>query len=252
MPSDANRPEVNMVLGASGGIGSALCRRLAARGSRLWLGARNADRLAELGSELEADWSAIDATDAAAVEELVQEAVTAHGHVTGITNCVGSILLKPAHRTSDEEWNATMAANLGSAFATVRAAAKTMRQTGGSVVLISSGAALTGFPNHEAIAAAKAGIVGLMRAAAASYASSGLRFNAVAPGLVRTELTKGLWSSESAAAGSQALHALGRLGEPDDVASIIAWLLDPAHEWVTGQVFGIDGGLAHIRPRPKK
>jgi len=252
MSSEANRPEVNVVLGASGGIGSALCRRLAARGSRLWLGARHADRLADLAAELGAEWSALDATDPAAVEKLVQDAAAAHGHLTGITNCVGSILLKPAHRTSDDEWNATLGANLGSAFATVRADAKTMRQTGGSVVLISSGAALTGFPNHEAIAAAKAGIVGLMRAAAASYASSGLRFNAVAPGLVRTEMTRALWSNESAAAGSQALHALGRLGEPDDVASIIAWLLDPSNAWVTGQVFGVDGGLAHVRPRPKR
>jgi NAD(P)-dependent dehydrogenase (short-subunit alcohol dehydrogenase family) len=252
MSSDANRPEVNVVLGASGGIGSALCRRLAARGSRLYLAARNSKRLADLASELDAEWSALDATHPPEVEKLVQDAVATQGHVTGITNCTGSLLLKPAHRTSDEQWNATVATNLGSAFATVRAAAKAMRQSGGSVVLISSAAALTGFPNHEAIAAAKAGIVGLMRAAAASYASSGLRFNAVAPGLVRTEMTRSLWSNELAAAGSAAMHPLGRIGEPEDVASLIGWLLDPANHWVTGQLFGVDGGLAHVRSRAKR
>jgi NAD(P)-dependent dehydrogenase (short-subunit alcohol dehydrogenase family) len=252
MSTDANRPEVNVVLGATGGVGSALCRILVSRGSGLYLGARNSDRLAGLASDLDAPWSSLDATDPTQVEQLVNEAKSKHGYITGVANCVGSLLLKPAHRTTPEEWDATLAANLGSAFATVRAAASAMRQEGGSVVLVASAAALTGFPNHEAIAAAKAGIVGLTRSAAASYASSGLRFNAVAPGLTRTEMTRSLWNSEIASSGSVAMHALGRLGEPEDVASLIAWLLDPANNWVTGQLFGVDGGLAHIRTRPRR
>jgi NAD(P)-dependent dehydrogenase (short-subunit alcohol dehydrogenase family) len=205
-----------------------------------------------LASDLDASWSSIEASDATQVEQLVNEAKTKQGYVTGIANCVGSLLLKPAHRTTREEWDATLAANLGSAFSTVRAAACALRQEGGSVVLVASAAALTGFPNHEAIAAAKAGIVGLTRAAAASYASSGLRFNAVAPGLTRSEMTRGLWNSEIASSGSVAMHALGRLGEPEDIASLMAWLLDPGNDWVTGQVFGVDGRLAHVRPRQRR
>jgi NAD(P)-dependent dehydrogenase (short-subunit alcohol dehydrogenase family) len=250
--SDSNRQEVNVVVGATGGIGSALCRELAARGSRLYLAARDPERLSHLTSEMESLSSAIDATDPAQVEQVVNAARSEYGQVTGIANCVGSLLLKPAHQTSLEQWNATIAANLGSAFSTVRAAANAMRKEGGSVVLISSAASLTGFANHEAIAAAKAGIVGLTRSAAASYCSSGIRFNAVAPGLVRTEMTKRLWSTEMAAAGSTALHPLGRLGTPEDVASLIAWLLDPKNDWITGQILGVDGGLATVRGRARK
>jgi NAD(P)-dependent dehydrogenase (short-subunit alcohol dehydrogenase family) len=252
MSADSNEPEVNVVLGATGGIGSAVCRALAARGSRLYLAARSSERLSSLASELDAAWSEVDATNPDQVEQLLTQASSEFGRVSGVANCVGSLLLKPAHRTSTDEWNETLSKNLGSAFATVRAAANVMRDSGGSVVLLSSAAATTGLPNHEAIAAAKAGIIGLMRAAAASYASSGLRVNAVAPGLIRTEMTRHLWSNDLAAAGSVAMHPLGRLGEPEDVASLLAWLLDPSNNWVTGQVFGVDGGLAHVRSRAKK
>lgn len=118
-------------------------------------------------------------------------------------------------------------------------------------MLVSSAAARIGFANHEAIAAAKAGVIGLTLSAAATYASRGLRFNAVAPGLVRTPMTERITANESAAEASIAMHALGRLGEPADVAGLIAWLLDPRNSWITGQVFGVDGGLASLRSRRK-
>jgi len=124
-----------------------------------------------------------------------------------------------------------------------------MTRTGGTVVLTSSASARLGLANHEAIAAAKAGVIGLMLSAAASYAGRRIRVNAVAPGLVRTALTEALTGAETTLQASAALHPLGRIGEPDEVASAIAWLLDPAQAWVTGQVFGIDGGLATVRSR---
>ena len=145
----------------------------------------------------------------------------------------------------------TIATNLTSAFATVRGGAKVLRKDGGTIVLITTAAARIGLPNHEAIAAAKAGVIGLMQSAAASYASRGIRVNAVAPGLVRTGLTERIWANEKSAEFSRSMHALGRLGEPKDVASLLVWLLDPENDWVTGQVFGIDGGLGtlHVTSR---
>jgi 3-oxoacyl-[acyl-carrier protein] reductase len=118
-------------------------------------------------------------------------------------------------------------------------------------VLVSSAAALAGLSNHDAIAAAKAGVVGLMLSAAASYATQGLRINAVAPGLTQTPLTAALTASEGSRKVSESMHALGRLGEPDDVARGVAFLLDPANDWITGQVLGIDGGLGHVRPKQR-
>lgn len=109
-------------------------------------------------------------------------------------------------------------------------------------------AARLGLVNHEAIAAAKAGVIGLTLSAAATYASKGIRVNAVAPGLVRTPLTARITSNEATLNASTAMHALGRVGEPEDVASAIAWLLDPAQAWVTGQVI-VGGGLAMLRSR---
>lgn len=82
--------------------------------------------------------------------------------------------------------------------------------------------------------------------------SQGIRFNVVAPGLVKTKLTRRIWKSERAEASSRSMHALGRLGTSEEVASLVAWLLQPTNSWVTGEVFSIDGGLAniHLQSRP--
>jgi NAD(P)-dependent dehydrogenase (short-subunit alcohol dehydrogenase family) len=162
---------------------------------------------------------------------------------------VGSILLKPAHLTSEAEYLATIQANITAAFATVRSAAKAMGEHGGSIALVSSTAARIGLPNHEAIAAAKAAIEGLTRSAAATYAPKNIRVNAVAPGLVRTPLAARITGNEAALKMSTAMHPLGRIGEPGDVAAALEWFLHPTQSWVTGQILGIDGGLADLKLR---
>jgi NAD(P)-dependent dehydrogenase (short-subunit alcohol dehydrogenase family) len=238
-----------LVIGAAGGIGSALVRRLVASGGKVFLAGRDASRLESLATELGMPWGTVEATDPDAVDALADRAASELGGLDGLANCAGSILLKPAHLTSTADWNATIATNLTSAFGCVRAAGRLMKGEGGSVVLVSSAAARVGLANHEAIAAAKAGIIGLVLSAAATYAKQKVRFNAVAPGLVRTPLSKGLLSSELAEKASVGMHPLGRLGEPDEVAAAIQWFLDPAQGWITGQVLGIDGGLADLRGR---
>ena len=238
-----------LVIGAAGGIGSALVRRVVASGGKVFLAGRDATRLETLATELGMPWGTVEATDPDAIDALADRATSELGGLDGLANCAGSILLKPAHLTSAADWNATIATNLTSAFGCVRAGGRLMKGEGGSVVLVSSAAARVGLANHEAIAAAKAGIIGLVLSAAATYSKQKVRFNAVAPGLVRTPLSKGLLSSELAEKASVGMHPLGRLGEPDEVAAAIQWFLDPAQGWITGQVLGIDGGLADLRGR---
>ena len=234
------------MLGASGDIGSQVARQLRSAGHQVLLASRRSDKLDALSVDLDSEKYQLDATSIEAVSDCFGKAGELFDRLDGVVNCVGSVLLKPAHLTKESEWHQTIATNLTSAFATVRAAAKTMSKTGGSVVLMSTAAAKMGLANHEAIAAAKAGVEGLARSAAASYARQNIRFNVVAPGLVKTKLTKRIWASERAEASSLAMHALGRLGSPAEVASLITWLLEPANSWVTGEVISIDGGLANV------
>ena len=238
-----------LILGGGGGIGSAVARLIVSRGGRVYLAGRDTGRLEAIAAELGMPWGTVEATDPDSIDAVADAAAAELGGLTGITNCVGSILLKPAHLTTTADWAATLATNLNSAFGCVRAAGRLLKADGGSVVLVSSAAARIGLPNHEAIAAAKAGIIGLVLSAAATYARQKIRFNAVAPGLTRTPLAAGLVASELAEKASVAMHPLGRLGEPEDVARAIAWLLDPQQSWVTAKVIGIDGGLADVKGR---
>jgi NAD(P)-dependent dehydrogenase (short-subunit alcohol dehydrogenase family) len=248
--TNENSP-VLLIVGGAGGIGSAVARKLAARGAKLILAGRNAERLATVAAETGAETFPLDARDSAAVDALIQSVHTSHGRLDGLVNCAGSILLKPAHSITDQEFADTLATNLTTAFNLLRAAARVMMKQagGGSIVLCSSVAARRGLVNHEAIAAAKAGVEGLALAAAASYARFSVRVNCVAPGLTRTDLTKALTQNETIAKISAAMHPLGRIGEPEDVASAIAWLLDAEQKWVTGQVIGVDGGLGAVQAR---
>ena len=233
-----------LVIGATGGVGAALVARLAARGARLTLAARAAARLTALAARYDAVAEPLAARAPDALAAVVARA-TERAPLTGAVNLAGSVLLKPAYRTSVDEWREVMAQNLDTAFHLMRAAPPKMK--GGSIVLVASAAATLGLANHAAIAAAKAGVIGLAISEAATWAPRGVRVNVVAPGLVETPLTAKITGSEAARSASIALHPLGRLGIPDDVASAIAFLLHPDNGWITGQVLGVDGGLASAK-----
>ena len=240
-----------VVLGGTSCVAKALAQRIRAAGGNLLLTTRDASSAAELAEQFSCQTAVASADNSTSIDGAVQLAVERFGRIDGVVNCIGSVLLKPAHLTTDQEWHDTLSTNLTSSFFLIRAAVKAMRQGGGSIVLISSAAAQIGLANHEAIAAAKAGIMGLTLSAAATYAGRGIRVNSVAPGLVKSEMTRKLWDTESAAAASKQMHALGRLGEPDDIAKAIAWLLDSENNWITGQTISVDGGLSAVVPRTR-
>ena len=227
-----------LVIAASSGIGQATTALLKHNGHSVFTTARDSSRITPD--------AVLDATDFNAVEGVFTQA----GDIDGVVNCSGSLLLKSAHLTSKEQYQSVVDASLTTSFATVRAAGKAMNK-GGSVVLISSAAALEGLANHDAIGAAKAGIIGLALSAAATYATMNLRVNVVAPGLVQTPLTASLTANDNSRKFSEAMHALGRLGKPEDIARAIVFLLDPLNDWITGQVLAVDGGLSRVRPKMK-
>jgi NAD(P)-dependent dehydrogenase (short-subunit alcohol dehydrogenase family) len=227
-----------LVIAASSSIGQAVVKTLISQGNHVFTTARD-------NSKIQPN-ALLNATDFDAVNEVFKAA----GHIDGVVNCAGSLLLKSAHTTSQEQFQAVIDSSLTTAFATVRAAGMHMRK-GGSVVLISSAAALVGLANHEAIAAAKAGIIGLAQSAASTYANLNLRFNVVAPGMTDTPLTAQLISNALAFNASKAMHALDRIGSPEDIARAIIFLLHPENDWITGQVLAVDGGLSKVRPKMK-
>ncbi|WP_309399638.1 SDR family NAD(P)-dependent oxidoreductase [Cerasicoccus maritimus] len=244
--ADTSDSPVAFVAGITGSIGQELARRLVNAGWRVGGFARNPDRMDVPGVAV----VAADATDSAAVQGAFAKLAEKLGPPSAYVHAVGSIILKPAHLTKDEDWLTTIDLNLNSAFYGLREAVKQMK-CGGSIVMISSTAAQVGLPSHEAIAAAKGGVEALARSAAATYASKGIRVNSVALGLVESNMSQPMLSSETGRKISEAMHPLGRVGQPTDAASLIAWLCSEDASWVTGQQWACDGGVSSVRQKAK-
>ncbi|MBS0653676.1 MAG: SDR family oxidoreductase [Verrucomicrobia bacterium] len=239
-----------IVFGATGGIGTRLCEILTQQKKRILIAGRNEKKTSLLAQRLNQDYHIVDLSSSATVHSAIEQIRAKYGDFDNVVNCIGSLFLKPLEQTTDEEWKTVLTCNLTNAFYILKAACPVLaRQKKGSIVLLASAAAQIGLINHEAIGAAKAGLVGLMRCAAASYASSGVRINVIAPGLVQTPLTQSITANAVSLKNSISMHPLGRIGAPDDIAHTIAWLLDEHSSWITGQVITVDGGLSSLKMR---
>ncbi len=240
-----------LITGGAGGIGQALARRLQARGVRVAITSRSTDRLAGAAGDLRL---ALDATSPEGIAEALAACQAAWGEPPALlAHRVGSTLIAPLHRTAPAQAREVLRVNLESAVHALTAwvEVRRTRPSGGAAVLMSSVVARIGVGSHEVISAAKAGIEGLARGAAATYAPQGLRINVVAPGLTETPLSAGLTRQpemRAAAARQYPLaHAQG-VQTADDVAGVVDWLLSDAAGRITGQVLAVDGGFTAIRP----
>lgn len=237
-----------IILGGSGGIGSALAERLVADGRAVHLIARDRERLVAIADRLGGvPTSPCDVTDVDALRQTVA-AVAEKDGVSGLAYCVGSIVLKPLKRlTADDLLSAFRLNAVGAAIA-VQAAEKALRASHGAVVLFSTVAAQSGFPNHTPIAMAKGAVEALTRSLAADLAPD-VRVNCIAPSLIKTPLAAALTSNEPLAKSIAGLHPIPRLGEADDVAAAAVFLLGPDSGWITGHVLPVDGGRAAVRTK---
>ena len=230
-----------IIVGSSGGIGTQLVADLA-KNNRLLLGYHNEKPNDRLPNTISAP---VDARSFDSVASLIELGKSEFEKIDGIVSLPGSVILKPDHLVTEDEFNSTIEINLKSAFAIVRASGKFL--TDSSIVLMSTAVTNLGLSNHELIVSAKAGIEAMVRSASVSYSRKSLRFNAIAPGLVDTPLTKKITGNPAALEISKKMHILNRIGKPKDISNMIEFLINPNNNWITGQTFRVDGGLSSTK-----
>ncbi|WIY04219.1 glucose 1-dehydrogenase [Amycolatopsis mongoliensis] len=234
---------VALVTGGTRGIGLATVRALAEAGATVVLTGRDEARAKEAASAAGAAAGLVlDVTDAKAVSSLVRSVAKEHGKLDIVVANAGIMQDALLGMIKEELVDTTLSTNVAGTLHTVQAAARAMmRKKTGSIVVLASIVGEYGSAGQTVYAASKAAVANIARSAAKELGRSGIRVNAVAPGVIETDLTAGL--SEDAKAENTGKTPLGRLGRAEDVANAIRFLVSDEASFITGQVLGVDGGL---------
>ena len=238
-----------VITGGASGIGRACAHVMARSGADIAIWDRDRDAIDLVLKELEpydyrTHGAVVDVSDSAAVDRAMDEVVRVLGHVSIVVSNagIGGEAL-PSDEYTDEAWHEVIRVNLDGVFYTQRAAIRAMKASGrgGSIINMASILGAVGFPTASAYTAAKHGVVGLTQVAAWEHAADGIRVNAVGPGFIRTPLVEAhLTDDQIGALAVQ--HALQRIGEPEEVAELVAWLASDGASFATATYFPIDGG----------
>ena len=236
-----------LIYGGSGGVGSATGRLLHERGYDLHLVGRSEDKLAAFATEFGAKITVGDVNDGSLFSRAAKDSGES---LDGLVYAVGTINLRSLQRLTEADFLNDFRINAIGAALAIQAALPALKKSTGiaSVVLFSSVAARQGFTFHASMGMAKGAVDGLTLSLAAELAPK-VRVNAIAPSLTRTPLTRGILSNEPMAAAVAELHALERLGTPEDIAALSVFLLSPEADWITGQIISVDGGRSTVRTK---
>jgi len=232
-----------VILGATGSIGSSLAKKLVDSGEHVHLVGRDEINLSELANELNSTFTTCDVLEENFSEKIVND--LKDEQVNGLAYCVGSIDLKPLKLTKKSDFMQSFNLNLVSATEIIKSLADNLKSSKGSIVLFSTVAVQKGFPNHAIVSSAKGAVEGLTKALAAEYAPN-IRVNCIAPSLTNSKISNFLLKNEKMAESIAKMHPLRRLGEGEDSASVAKFLLTEESSWITGQIFGVDGGRSSV------
>lgn len=237
--------KVVLITGAGAGLGRVAAKMYAKQGARLAVAARTASTLHSLVEEIqqaggEALAVSADITDEDQVEQMINAVVAHYGRLDCALNNAGGIPEEAATAdSSTDEWHRVVALNLNGTYFCVKHEIRAMlKQGGGAIVNVASGASHLGVPGMPAYSASKHGVIGLTRTAAAEYGRQGIRINAVNPGIINTEA----YQQHDLDYNTLIPTPIGRISEPEEVANAAAWLLSEQASFVTGHSLEIDGG----------
>jgi 3-oxoacyl-[acyl-carrier protein] reductase len=235
---------VALVTGSTRGIGRSIATTLSGAGARVAVVGRDRARAEEAAGQIggEARGFACDVSDTASVTALVEEVEKAFGSVDILVNNAGLTRDNLLMRIKDADWDAVLDANLRGAFVAIRAASRgMMKRRWGRIINIASIVGITGNKGQANYAASKAGLIALSKSVAKELGSRNILCNAVAPGFIETDMTAAMTAEARAAMSAQI--PLERLGKPEDIAGIVAFLASEHAAYITGQVFVVDGGM---------
>ena len=236
-----------LVTGASGGLGSAIAKALAAQGARLAVSGSNVDKLNAFAGSLGGDHVALpcNLSDGAAVDQLVPQAVEALGKLDILVNNAGITRDNLTMRMKDEEFAQVLQVNLEAAFRLMRAATKPMMKARfGRIVSVTSVVGVTGNPGQANYVASKAGLIGMSKAIAQEVASRGITVNCIAPGFMTSAMTDAL--NEQQRAGILSRIPAGAMGTGEDIGAGVVYLASREAGYVTGQTLHVNGGMAML------
>ncbi len=238
--------KVAIITGGSRGIGKATAILLSQQGASVVITSKDKITLEKTSQEIKNSTAiAGDIRKYSDVENVINKTIEKFGRIDILINNAGIFpQVKPLHEISEEEWNEVIDINLTGQFRFTKAAIPYLMKSKGSIVNISSDAGLKSFENFEADAytASKAALVLLTKAWAVEYSKYKIRVNCVCPGIVETDMTRPFLGNEIDRAMATAEHPIGRIGQPEDVAKAILYLVSEDSSWVTGAIIPIDGG----------